>query len=92
MFKLIRVLVTRGIALGIGFALGVYLLPILIAPETAGKNAVAGGTEQAIYRAEFRRDLPSATFYTGAKAKSRSRLTRSDSARRWHRDPITSFT
>ncbi|MGD2171060.1 MAG: DM13 domain-containing protein [Gammaproteobacteria bacterium] len=62
MFKSIRILVTHGIALGVGFALGIYLLPILTAPEAPSKTAVDAGTEQAIYRAEFRRDLPGSDF------------------------------
>ena len=33
MFKLFRILFTHGVALAAGFALGIYLLPILIAPE-----------------------------------------------------------
>lgn len=42
-------------ALAIGFALGVYLLPILIAPDAP--TAAAVSAQAAVYRAEFRRDL-----------------------------------
>lgn len=58
MFKWIRILVTHGIALAIGFALGIYLLPVLIAPEAPSDSAVSESTQQAVYRATFRRDLP----------------------------------
>jgi hypothetical protein len=62
MLKLIRILATHGIALAGGFALGVYLLPVLIAPEAPSDSAVSEGTQQAIYRGAFRRDLPGSDF------------------------------
>ena len=42
---------------GIGFALGIYLLPILIAPESPGEQEVQSVADTARYTAEFRRDL-----------------------------------
>jgi hypothetical protein len=48
---------THLFALAVGFAAGIYVLPILIAPEapsTAQVQAAAAGAE---YRAQFRRDL-----------------------------------
>ena len=62
MFKFIRFVITHGIALAIGFALGVYLLPILIAPEAPSDAAISAGTRDAVYRATFRRDLPGSDF------------------------------
>lgn len=62
MFKFIRFLVTHGIALGIGFALGVYLLPVLIAPDAPSDDAVGASTRDALYRGEFRRDLEGSDF------------------------------
>ena len=62
MFKFIRFLVTHGIALGIGFALGIYLLPVLIAPEAPSDEMVSAGTRDAVYKAVFRRDLPGSDF------------------------------
>ena len=62
MFKFIRFLLTHGIALGIGFALGIYLLPVLIAPEAPSDDAVSAGTRDAVYQAVFRRDLPGSDF------------------------------
>ena len=64
-----RILATHGIALGLGFALGVYLLPLLIAPEAPSDQAVDAGTEQAIYRAQFRRDLPGSDFLHWGEGK-----------------------
>jgi hypothetical protein len=43
--------------LAIGFALGVYLLPILIAPPAPSAAEVAVQAEKATYRGQFRRDL-----------------------------------
>jgi hypothetical protein len=45
------------VALAIGFALGVYLLPILIAPPAPSAAEVAVQAEKATYRGQFRRDL-----------------------------------
>jgi hypothetical protein len=44
-------------ALVVGFALGVYLLPILIAPDAPSAQAVLAEAQLATYRGEFRRDL-----------------------------------
>lgn len=48
---------THLVAGGIGFALGIYLLPILIAPESPGEQQVRSAAESAQFTAEFRRDL-----------------------------------
>ena len=40
-----------------GFALGIYLLPILIAPESPGDQEILSAAESARFTAEFRRDL-----------------------------------
>lgn len=62
MMKLIRILATHGIALVLGFALGIYLLPVLIAPDAPSDTAVSASTQQAVYRGVFRRDLPGSDF------------------------------
>ncbi|HMB72818.1 MAG TPA: hypothetical protein VKQ06_04555, partial [Gammaproteobacteria bacterium] len=62
MSKLIRILATHGIAMGLGFALGIYLLPVLIAPEAPSDTEVSTSTQQAVYRGVFRRDLPGSDF------------------------------
>ena len=43
--------------LAIGFALGVYMLPILIAPAAPSAAEVAAQAEKAIFQGHFRRDL-----------------------------------
>lgn len=48
---------THLLALAAGFALGVYLLPILIAPPTPTAAEVAAHASEAAFKGEFRRDL-----------------------------------
>jgi hypothetical protein len=45
------------LALAIGFALGVYTLPILIAPPAPSASEVAAQAEKAAFKGEFRRGL-----------------------------------
>ena len=42
---------------GIGFVLGIYLLPILIAPASPGEQEVQSAADNSQFTAEFRRDL-----------------------------------
>lgn len=49
--------VTHGAALAVGFAAGIYALPILIAPPSPGAQELDAIASRAIYRAVFRRDL-----------------------------------
>jgi hypothetical protein len=48
---------THLVALAIGFALGVYTLPILIAPPAPSTADVAAEAAKASFKGEFRRDL-----------------------------------
>ena len=48
---------THGAALALGFVLGVYFLPILIAPEPPAEAAIKTTAASAQYSAEFTRDL-----------------------------------
>jgi hypothetical protein len=48
---------THAAALGIGFALGVYLLPILTAPASPSATDVAAAATGARYSGQFRREL-----------------------------------
>ena len=45
------------VALAIGFALGVYALPILIAPPGPTASEVTAQADQALFKGQFRRDL-----------------------------------
>jgi hypothetical protein len=62
MLKLIRFLLTHGIALGLGVALGIYLLPILTAPEAPSKAELAASSQQAMFSANFTRELEGSDF------------------------------
>ena len=62
MFKFIRFLITHGIALFVGFALGIYMLPILTAPEGPSEAEVASAAQQALFKTQFTRDLPGSDF------------------------------
>ena len=48
---------THLVVFGVGLALGIYLLPILIAPTSPGVEEVRSVAESAQFTAEFRRDL-----------------------------------
>lgn len=45
------------LALAIGFVLGIYILPILIAPPAPSAAEVAAQAEAALFKGQFRRDL-----------------------------------
>lgn len=48
---------THGIALALGFAAGIYVLPILIAPPAPSSEQFAAASADASFTAEFSRDL-----------------------------------
>lgn len=48
---------SHALALAVGFALGIYFLPILIAPKAPLLGEVRALAEAAEFRGEFRRDL-----------------------------------
>ena len=56
--KRILVLLVTHAAVGFaGFALGIYLLPILTAPPPPNAEALAAASKEALFRGTFRRDL-----------------------------------
>lgn len=62
MFRLIVFLISHGLAMAAGFALGVYLLPILIAPDAPSDAEIASVSGKALFSAQFNRDLPGSDF------------------------------
>ena len=54
---LISLLLSHGLVAAIGFAAGIYALPILIAPAAPSVAVVSAVAESATYQAEFRRGL-----------------------------------
>ena len=57
MTKLLALLASHGAALAAGFALGVYALPLLIAPSGPGSAALGQVMGTAQFQGQFRRDL-----------------------------------
>jgi hypothetical protein len=55
--KKLLLLGTHLVALGIGFALGIYALPILIAPPAPSAEQVSAQAKQAVFTGQFRHDL-----------------------------------
>jgi hypothetical protein len=65
----ITLAVTHGIVLAIGFALGVYLLPILTAPPSLDRAVLAERARQAQFGASFARDLKGSDFLHWGEGK-----------------------
>ena len=55
--RLMMLLTTHLLCLGLGAGLGIYLLPILTAPDGPSASQIAQAMDQATYRSSFRRDL-----------------------------------
>jgi hypothetical protein len=62
MLRWIILSATHGLMLVIGFAAGIYLLPILIAPAGPDEAKLAENAQLAVYRADIRRDLKGSDF------------------------------
>ena len=60
--RLIISTVTHAIALAIGFALGIYLLPILTAPDSPDAAMLEKMAADALYTAELTRELRGSDF------------------------------
>lgn len=62
MVRWLLLFVSHGIVFAAGFALGVYLLPILTAPESLDRAMLAETAKSAQYKATFSRDLKGSDF------------------------------
>ena len=62
MSRFIRFLITHGIAVAIGFGLGIYLLPILTAPPSPDAAVLEAQAADAQYTAELTRELRGSDF------------------------------
>jgi len=60
--KKLRLLASHIATLAIGFAVGIYLLPILSSPEPPSDELVARDASKALFTAEFKRDLEGSDF------------------------------
>lgn len=54
---LVLLIISHCFIAAVGFAAGIYTLPILIAPEAPSVAAVSAAAEMSVYTGEFRRDL-----------------------------------
>jgi hypothetical protein len=57
MKKLLLLLASHGFVLGLGFALGIYALPILTAPAAPSSQELAAAIDRDGFSGQFRRDL-----------------------------------
>lgn len=55
--RFVVLLISHLAALAVGFGLGVYVLPILVAPPAPTRSQVAASTGAALFQGHFRRDL-----------------------------------
>lgn len=62
MRRILTFLITHGIAVAFGFALGIYLLPILTAPPSPDAAMLEQKSQGALYTAQLTRDLPGSDF------------------------------
>lgn len=69
MRKLIFRLFTHGAALAVGFALGIYFLPILTAPADPAADMLQEKAEGALFSGEFTRELRGSDFLHWGEGK-----------------------
>ena len=69
MKKAIILSVTHSAAAALGFALGIYLLPILIAPPSPSAAEVRAVAQATTYTATFRRDLKGSDAFHWGEGK-----------------------
>ena len=62
MKKIILLIFTHSIVAAAGFAIGIYVLPILTAPQSPSTEMLASATGNVSYSATFRRDLKDSDF------------------------------
>ena len=69
MKKILLLAATHALALAFGFALGIYFLPILIAPKSPSLAEVKSLSGAAEFTGEFRRDLKGSDFLHWGEGK-----------------------
>ena len=69
--KIAALIVTHLLAAAAGFALGIYVLPILIAPAAPTAEAVKAATADAAWSGTFRRDLKDSDAFHWGEGKVR---------------------
>lgn len=69
MFRFIALLVSHGVVFAAGFALGIYLLPILTAPASPDATMLEQKAQNALFSAQFTRDLRGSDFLHWGEGK-----------------------
>ncbi len=69
MLRRLLLIISHGAMLAAGFALGVYLLPILTAPEGPDRSKLVEASQSATYSAELTRDLRGSDFLHWGEGK-----------------------
>lgn len=69
MKKMLSLFISHGVALAIGFAAGIYFLPILVAPDGPSDAQVAEQAANANYKAIIREDLAGHDFVHWGKGE-----------------------
>lgn len=69
MIRFVALLVSHTIVLVVGFALGIYFLPILTAPDSPETAVLEQKAQNAQYTAEFNRDLRGSDFLHWGEGK-----------------------
>ena len=62
MLRSLILLATHILALGVGFSIGVYTLPILTAPQSPDKAALQATASSALFKGRFERNLKGSDF------------------------------
>ncbi|OZG74659.1 hypothetical protein BTA51_06645 [Hahella sp. CCB-MM4] len=57
MKKILLLIISHGLVLFLGFAAGIYTLPILIAPDAPSEDEISAVSGEALFGGRFRRDL-----------------------------------
>lgn len=69
MFRKLSLLVSHTAMIALGFALGVYFLPILTAPPSLDKAMLAETSQSALFTAKFKRDLKGSDLFHWGEGK-----------------------
>ena len=63
MKKLVFLVASHVLTLAVGIAVGIYVLPILTAPEAPSASEVASESREATYTGQFRKDLQDSDLF-----------------------------
>ena len=61
--RILFLIFSHGVVLGVGFALGIYFLPILTAPKSANLSQIEQVVANPVYKAEFKKGQRGNDFF-----------------------------